>query len=140
MVKHTLKPHQAPNQAMHRLQNLPHNWRFSTFRKIVTGDIFLFSPEEISALSYQEGGAIGMVVSDGIRLQESRPAPLGYSSMKRVVLVRLGTRWFGSFITRKSQERTKGLYDHHLVHLEAHQRTADFPKQVPFLTRMQAGK
>ena len=49
--------------------------------------------------------------------------------------VRLGMAWFGGLITRKSQERTKDLYDYYIllivqeycVHLEADRRTADFP-------------
>ena len=55
--------------------------------------------------------------------------------MIRGVLARLGMGWFGGLITRKSQERTKDLYDYYIllivqeycVHLEADRRTADFP-------------
>ena len=67
-----------------------------------------------------------MVVPDGFRFQESRPAALDHSLAKRGVLVRLGMGWFGGLITRKSQEWTKDLYDY-CVHLEADERTADFP-------------
>lgn len=67
-----------------------------------------------------EDEAIGMVIPDGFRLQESRPAALDNSLLKRGVLVRLGMGWFGGLITRKSQERTKNVYDYR-VHLEADQ-------------------
>ena len=40
--------------------------------------------------------------------------------MKRGVLVRLSMGWFGGLITRKSQERTKEVYDYR-VHLEEDQ-------------------
>ena len=60
--------------------------------------------------------AIGMVVPDGFRLQESRPAALDSSLVKRGVLVRLSMGWFGGLITRQSQERTKHVYDYR-VHL-----------------------
>ena len=60
--------------------------------------------------------AIGMVVPDEFRLQESRPAALDNSLVKRGVLVRLSTGWFGGLITRQSQERTKNVYDYR-VHL-----------------------
>ena len=60
--------------------------------------------------------AIGMVVPDGFRLQEPRPAALDSSLVKRGVLVRLGMGWFGGLITRQSQERTKHVYDYR-VHL-----------------------
>ena len=61
--------------------------------------------------------AIGMVVPDGFRLQEARPAALDSSLVKRGVLVRLSMGWFGGLITRHSQERTKHVYDYrmHLV-------------------------
>ena len=55
--------------------------------------------------------AIGMVVPDGFRLQESRPAALDSSLVKRRMLVRLSMGWFGGLITRQSQERTKHVYD-----------------------------
>ena len=61
-----------------------------------------------------------MVIPDGFRLQESRPAALDNSLVKRGVLVRLSMGWFGGLITRKSQERTKELYDYR-VHLEEDQ-------------------
>ena len=64
-----------------------------------------------------EDEAIGMVIPDGFRLQESRSAALDNSFVKRGVLVRLSMGWFGGLITRKSQERTKELYDYR-VHLE----------------------
>ena len=64
-----------------------------------------------------EDEAIGMVIPDGFRLQESRPVALDNSFVKRGVLVRLSMGWFGGLITRKSQERTKELYDYR-VHLE----------------------
>ena len=64
-----------------------------------------------------EDEAIGMVISDGFRLQESRPADLDNYLVKREVLARLGMGWFGGRVTRKSQERTKELYDYR-VHLE----------------------
>ena len=67
-----------------------------------------------------EDEAIGMVIPDGFRLQESRPAALDNSLVKRGVLVRLSMGWFGGLITRKSQERTKELYDYR-VHLEEDQ-------------------
>ena len=61
--------------------------------------------------------AIGMVVPDGFRLQESRPAAVDSSLVKRGVLVRrLSMGWFGGLITRHSQERTKHVYDYR-VHL-----------------------
>ena len=60
--------------------------------------------------------AIGMVVPDGFRLQESRPAALDSSLVKRGVLVRLSMGWFGGLITRQSQERTKHMYGYR-VHL-----------------------
>ena len=56
-----------------------------------------------------EDETIGMVIPDGFRLQESRPAALDNSLVKRGVLVRLGMGWFGGLITRKSQERMKEL-------------------------------
>ena len=73
-----------------------------------------------------------MVVPDGFRLQESRPAALDDSLVKCGVLLiaKLGMGWSGGLITRKSQERTKAVHDYVLpvcVHLEAHQRTPDFP-------------
>ena len=40
--------------------------------------------------------------------------------MKRGVLVRPSIGWFGGLVTRKSQERKKGVYDHR-VHLEENQ-------------------
>ena len=40
--------------------------------------------------------------------------------MKRRVLVSLSMGWYGGLITRKSQERTKDLYDYR-VHLEEEQ-------------------
>ena len=60
-----------------------------------------------------EDEAIGMVIPDGFRLQESRPRPaaLDNSLVKRGVLGSLSMGWFGGLITRKSQERTKELYD-----------------------------
>ena len=61
-----------------------------------------------------------MVVLDGFRLQASRPAALGNSSVKRGVLMRLGMWWFGGLVTRNNQERTKDLqsssqYQYHRV-------------------------
>ena len=56
--------------------------------------------------------AIGMVVPDGFRLQESRPAALDSFLVKRGVLLRLSMGWFGGLITRQSQERTKHVYDY----------------------------
>ena len=67
-----------------------------------------------------EDEAIGMVIPDGFRLQESRPAALDNSLVKRGVLVRPSIGWFGGLVTRKSQERKKGVYDHR-VHLEENQ-------------------
>ena len=67
-----------------------------------------------------EDEAIGMVIPDGFRPQESRPADLDNSLVKRGVLVRLSMGWFGGRITRKSQERTKELHDYR-VHLEEDQ-------------------
>ena len=55
-----------------------------------------------------EDEAIGMVIPDG---QESRPADLDNYLVKCGVLVRLSMGCFGGRITRKSQERTKELYD-----------------------------
>ena len=46
--------------------------------------------------------AIGMVVPDGFRLQESRSAALDSSLVKRGVLLRLSMGWFGGLITRQS--------------------------------------
>ena len=63
-----------------------------------------------------EDAAIGMVIPDRFRLQESRPADLDNSLVKRGVLVRLSMGWFGGRITRKSQERTKELYDYRAEH------------------------
>ena len=67
-----------------------------------------------------------MVIPEGFRLQASTPAALDNSLVKRGVLVRLGMGWFGGLITRKSQERTKDLYDYYCVHLEADKRTDKF--------------
>ena len=64
--------------------------------------------------------AIGMVVPDGFRLQESRPDALDSSLVKHGVLVRLSMGWFGGLMTRQSQERTKHVYDYR-VHLEEDQ-------------------
>ena len=61
-----------------------------------------------------------MVIPDGFRLQESRPAALENSLVKRGVLVTIRMGWFGFLITRKSQERAKELYDYRL-HLEENQ-------------------
>ena len=63
-----------------------------------------------------EDEAIGMVIPDGFCLQESRPADLDNSLVKRGVLVRRSMGWFGGLITRKSQERTKELYDYRAEH------------------------
>ena len=65
-----------------------------------------------------EDEAIGMVIPDGFRLQGSRPAALDNYLVNRGVSVRLGMGWSGGLITRKSQERTKHVYDYR-VHLEA---------------------
>ena len=54
-----------------------------------------------------EDEAIGMGIPDGNRPEESRPAALDNSLVKRGVIVRLSMGWFGGLITRKSQERTK---------------------------------
>lgn len=67
-----------------------------------------------------EDEAVGMAIPGGFRLQESRPAALDGSLVKRGVLVRLSIGWFGGLIARKSQERTKDLYDYR-VHLEEDQ-------------------
>ena len=67
-----------------------------------------------------EDEAVGIAIPDGFRPQESRPATLDGSVVKRGVLVRLSMEWFGGLITRKSQERTKDLYDYR-VHLEEDQ-------------------
>ena len=67
-----------------------------------------------------EDEAFGTVITDGFRLHESRPPGLANSLVKRGVLVRLSMGWFGGLITRKSQERTKELYDYR-VHLEEDQ-------------------
>ena len=61
-----------------------------------------------------------MVIPDGFRLQESRPAALENSLVKRGVLGTIRMGWFGFLITRKSQERAKELYDYRL-HLEENQ-------------------
>ena len=58
-----------------------------------------------------------MVIPDGFRLQESRPADLDNSLVKRGVLVRLSMGRFGGLITRKSQERTKEVCDYR-VHIK----------------------
>ena len=68
-----------------------------------------------------------MVIPDGFRLRESRPAALDNSLVKREVLVSMG--WFGGLITRKSQERTKELYDYR-VHLEEDQKRAEHEDTV----------
>ena len=57
-----------------------------------------------------------MVITDGFRLQESRPAALDNFLVKHGVLVRVSMGWFGGLITRKSQERTKELYDYRAEH------------------------
>ena len=62
--------------------------------------------------------AIGMVVPDGFRLQEPRPAALDSSLVKQRVLVRLGMGWFGGLITHQSQERTKHVYDYRVHFVE----------------------
>ena len=67
-----------------------------------------------------EDEAFGTVITDGFRLHESRPPGLANSLVKRGVLVRLSMGWFGGLITRKSQERTKELYDYR-VNLEEDQ-------------------
>ena len=67
-----------------------------------------------------EDEAIGMVITDGFRLQESRPAALDNFLVKHGVLVRVSMGWFGGLITRKSQQRTKELYDYRM-HLEEDQ-------------------
>ena len=64
-----------------------------------------------------EHEVIGMVISDEFRIQKSRPGALGNDLVKRGVSVRLDMKWFGGLITRKSQERTKDVYDYR-VHLE----------------------
>ena len=67
-----------------------------------------------------EDEAIGMVIPDGFRLQDSRPPALDDSLVKRGVLGRLCMGWFGGLITRKSQERTEEVSDYR-VHLEEDQ-------------------
>ena len=67
-----------------------------------------------------EDEAIVMVIPVGFRLQESRPPGLDNSLVKRGVLVRLRMGWFDGPITRKSQERTKGVYNSR-VHVEEDQ-------------------
>ena len=59
-----------------------------------------------------EDEAVGMATPDGFCLQDSRPAALDGSFVKRGVLVRPSIGWFGGFITRKSPERTKDLYNY----------------------------
>ena len=63
----------------------------------------------------------GMEIQDGLRIQASTPATLDNPLLQRV-LVRLGMGWFGSLITRQSQQRTRHLYDYR-VHLEQDQST-----------------
>ena len=53
-----------------------------------------------------EDEAVGMFLTDGFRLHQSRPAALDSFLVKRGVLVRLSMGLFGGLITRKSQERT----------------------------------
>ena len=62
----------------------------------------------------------------------SSPTALDESLVKRGLLVILSMGSFGGVITRKRQERTptKQLYDNSSVHLEADQRTADFPNRA----------
>ena len=48
-----------------------------------------------------EDEVIGMVIPDGFRLEDSRPAALDNSSVKPGVLDRLNMGWFGGLITRK---------------------------------------
>ena len=67
-----------------------------------------------------EDEAIEMVIPDASRLQESTPAALDNSLVKRGVFLRLSMGWFGGQTTRKSQKRTKELYDY-LGHLEQDQ-------------------
>ena len=76
-----------------------------------------------------------MAVPDRFRLQESRRAALDNSLVKRGVLVRLG---MGGGLVASSLARVRSgrkiLYDYYCsVHLEAEQRTADFPNLgLPF--------
>ena len=68
-----------------------------------------------------EGKVIGMMmIPDGLCLQEPRPATPDNPSVQRGVIARLSMGWFGGLMTRKSQERTKAVYDYR-VHLEADQ-------------------
>ena len=76
-----------------------------------------------------EDEAIGMVITDGFRLQESRPAALDNFLVKHGVLVRVSMAWFGGLITRKCQERTKELYDYGM-HLEEDQKRAEHEDTV----------
>ena len=64
--------------------------------------------------------AIGMVIPDGFRRQAWRPPALNNFLVNRGVLVTLTMWWFDGLITRKSQERTKGVYDYR-VPLEEYQ-------------------
>ena len=75
-----------------------------------------------------EEEAIGMVIPEGLRLQESKPPALDNNLVKRGVLERLSMGWFGGLITRKSQERTKNVYGYR-VHLEEDQsvRSIELP-------------
>lgn len=61
-----------------------------------------------------------MVIPDGLRLQESRPAALDIPSVKRGVIETLSMGWLVGLITRKSQAQTKTVHDY-CVHLEAGQ-------------------
>ena len=67
-----------------------------------------------------EDEAIGMVIPDVFRLQESRQAALDNYLVNRGALVRLSMGWFGGLITRESQERTNKVYDYR-VRLEKDQ-------------------
>ena len=73
-----------------------------------------------------------MVITDGFRLQESRPPALDNSLVKRGVLVRLSTGWFGGLITCKSQERTKEVYDYR-AHLEKRPKRAEHEAVVRYI-------
>ena len=124
LLKHPPKPRQVRNQNINPLQNRPHNCRFSTF-SFISKIVRLFSQNNIPVLSSsmlrwsdRYGGF------RWVRLQESRPAALDCSLVKRRVYVRGGLST-GGLITRTSLEQTKVLYDY-CVHLEANQRRADF--------------
>ena len=63
----------------------------------------------------EEDGVIDLVIPDRLHLRASRPAVLDSSLVKRRVVLRLSTMWFGGYIARKSQKLTSHVYDYHCL-------------------------